>query len=179
MMTSSLHPPLRPRSGNVLHVLGIVRVSKADKDRPKDKVDRSRHDEPSLEDQSALLRDWLLKSYGKAYQLDIIGSTGSGEFLEREESARANAAVESGRYDLVLTEDLGRIFRRVHAFLYCELCEDIDTRLIALNDGVDTGRDDWRSAAIFAVMRHEMYNRDTAARIRRTLRNRFTQGGVC
>ena len=33
-------------------------------------------------------------------------------------------------------------------------------------------------AAFFAVMRHETYNRDTARRIRRSLRNRFSQGGI-
>jgi len=31
---------------------------------------------------------------------------------------------------------------------------------------------------MFAAMRHEAYNKDTAKRIRRTLRNRFNQGGV-
>src|SRR5262249_15587203 len=59
-----------------------------------------------------------------------------------------------------------------------ENCEDHDTRLIALNDHVDTGREDWRLGSFFAVMRHEAYNKDTANRIRRTLRNRFSQGGV-
>src|SRR6185437_13632678 len=74
--------------------------------------------------------------------------------------------------------DLGRIFRRIHAQLFCELCEDVGTRLIALNDHVDTAQDNWRVLAGFASMRHEMYNADTAKRIRRSLRNRFLQGGV-
>lgn len=47
-----------------------------------------------------------------------------------------------------------------------------------MNDFLDTGRDDWRLCAVFAAMRHEMYNADTAKRIRRTLRNRFMTGGV-
>ena len=41
---------------------------------------------------------------------------------------------------------------------------------------VDTGNDGWRLSAFFAAMRHEMHNADTGKRIRRTQRNRFTQG---
>lgn len=176
-MTLSLFPPLQVPDGEILRVLGIARVSKSDKD--KIHGVKGKHDEPSLDDQEALLRRWLDRNYGKPYELTMIASTGSGECLDREESARATAAIESRRYHLSLTEDLGRIFRRIHAYLFCETCEDSNTRLIALNDfGVDTGREDWRMAAFFAVMRHESYNRDTAARIRRSLRNRFVQGGI-
>jgi site-specific DNA recombinase len=178
---SHLDPPLQPRNGAVLQVLAIVRVSKEDEDRDKTEDDgnQQKYKERSLADQEALLRDWLEKNYGKPYNLVVNRSTGSGECVDREESLQARADVKSGQYDLVLTEDLGRIFRRAHAFLFCEHCKDYDTRLIALNDHVDTGRVDWRFAACFAVFRHEAYNSDTAARIRRSLRNRFTQGGIC
>src|SRR4029079_11244546 len=64
------------------------------------------------------------------------------------------------------------------AFLFCEAAEDIGTRLIAINDHIDTGRDDWRLHAFFASMRHEMYNADTAKRIRRTQRSRIMNGGM-
>ncbi len=61
---------------------------------------------------------------------------------------------------------------------FCESCEDSDTRLLAINDSIDTTRDDWRTNAWFATFKHESGNKDTANRIRRTLRNRFSQGGV-
>ena len=60
---------------------------------------------------------------------------------EREEYLQLIEMVESGEYDLVLTEDLGRIVRRIHAHLFCELCADHGTRLIALNDHVDTSEE--------------------------------------
>lgn len=44
-----------------------------------------------------------------------MGSRGSGEWLEREEYLQLIAMVESEQYDLVITEDLGRIVRRIHA----------------------------------------------------------------
>jgi len=161
-----LQPPLVPRAGQLLQVLGIARIS------------TEHQDQRSLADQEALYRCWLDQYAGRPYHLQMIAGRGSGECLDREEARQARAAVESGRVDLVIAEDLGRIFRRIHAQLFCELCEDYETRLIALNDQVDTAQDNWRIMAGFASMRHEMYNADTANRILRTLRNRFQQRGI-
>lgn len=165
-MRSVIDPPLVPKQGNVLKVLGITRVSKA-----KDGA-------TSNADQHALLERWLNDHAGMPFELTTIAGEGSGEVLDRTELLQAAEMVESGVYDVVLHEDLGRVSRRMYAFTFCELCEDHDARLIAINDHVDTGSPDWRLNAFFAVMRHETYNRDTAARIRRSLRNRFLQGGV-
>jgi DNA invertase Pin-like site-specific DNA recombinase len=155
-----------PRDGQTLKVLGIARIS------------TEHQDALSLADQEALYRCWLDQHAGLPYHLTMIAGRGSGECLDRKEARQAEAEVESGTYDLVIAEDLGRIFRRVHAQLFCELCEDVDTRLVAIHDHVDTGRDDWRLHAFFATMRHEMYNADTAKRIRRSQRHRFQEGGV-
>ena len=158
--------PLRARDGQTLRVLGIARISSV------------HQDERSLADQEALYREWLDRNYDGPYELTMIASQGSGEYLERAELLRAYELVESGQFDLVLTEDLGRICRRIQVIDFCETCEDVETRLIALNDNVDTAPDDWRLNSFFAAMRHEAYNRDTGKRIRRSQRNRFLQGGM-
>jgi DNA invertase Pin-like site-specific DNA recombinase len=162
----SLQPPLTPRIGRILKVLGIARIS-------------TEHQDPlSLDDQEALLRDWLEKSSAVPFELVTIAEQGSGECLDRAGITRAQDLVRSGTFDLVLAEDLGRIYRRVHAQQFAELCEDHGTRLITLNDSIDTAQPNWRVLAGFASMRHEMYNADTAQRIRRSHRNRFANGGV-
>jgi site-specific DNA recombinase len=107
-----------------------------------------------------------------------ISSQGSGEVLDRQELRDLEDLIQSGTIDVVVVEDLGRICRRIEAFSICELCEDFGVRLIAINDNIDTYTDGWRLNAFFASMRHEMYNADTAKRIRRSLRNRFQSGGV-
>lgn len=165
-MVSQLQPALVARNGHQLAVLGIARIS------------TDHQNALSLEDQQALYHRWLTDHTDWPYQLTMISGRGSGECLDREEALRASNEVESGTYDLVIAEDLGRIFRRIHAQLFCELCEDVGTRLIALNDHVDTAQDNWRVLAGFASMRHEMYNSDTSKRIRRSLRHRFERGGV-
>jgi hypothetical protein len=109
----------------------------------------------------------------------VIAGQGSGESLEREEYIRAIELVESGRIDLVLTEDLGRICRRVHAHIFCETCEDNGTRLYCPQR---SGRHCSRRMAIgIPFSRSCVMKRITGIRLsvfRRTLRNRFIQGGV-
>jgi DNA invertase Pin-like site-specific DNA recombinase len=162
----TLQPPLFARNGRQLKIIAICRISTVNQD------------ERSLSDQEAVYRKWVANHTNLPFDMEVSASQGSGECLDGAEYLHAIELVESRKFDLVITEDLGRICRRVHAHIFCENCEDHETRLIALNDHVDTGRDDWRLGSFFAVMRHETYNRDTSLRIRRSLRNRFSQGGV-
>jgi DNA invertase Pin-like site-specific DNA recombinase len=165
-MASPLEPPLRPRQGVILNVLGICRIST---------VHQDLH---SLDDQEALLRRFIAQHYDGSVNFRFIKSQDSGEYLDREELFQAEEQIEKRQHDVVICEDLARICRRHHAVSVCELCEDKDTRLIALNDNIDTARSDWRMNAMFSAFKHESYNKDTSQRIRRTLRNRFTQGGI-
>src|SRR5262249_47219893 len=109
-MSSRLDPPLLARNGHLLKVLGIARISTV------------HQDALSLEDQEALYRSWLQQHVDGPFDLTMIAGQGSGESLERQEIAEAEGEIETGTYDLVIAEDLGRIFRRVHAHLFCELC---------------------------------------------------------
>lgn len=166
MSVNPLSPPLTPRRGVTLAVLIICRVSTVNQD-PR-----------SLADQEALLRRYLDEHFDGQVAVHVIASQGSGEYLDRRELAEAEEKVESRAFDLVLAEDLGRVCRRNYAVYFCELAEDHDTRLIAVNDHIDTGRDDWRMNAMFSAFKHESANKDTSLRIRRTMRHRFTQGGI-
>jgi site-specific DNA recombinase len=165
-MTNHLDPPLVPRDGRELHVLGICRIS------------TEHQDERSLDDQEALLRRYVQEHHEGRVHWRFLSTRGSGEYLDREELRLAEEIIESRTVDLVVAEDLARICRRMKAYEICETAQDCGTRLIAVNDNVDTARDDWRLGAIFGAYRHESYTRDTGKRIRRTLRNRFAQGGV-
>lgn len=161
----TLNPELVARNGRVLRVIVVCRIS------------TEHQDERSLQDQEALYRSWLSKHWDGAVEVEVLASQGSGESLVRDDYFRLIALVESRKFDLVISEDLGRICRRVHAHLFCELCQDASTRCIALNDHVDTALDNWTLSSFFAVMRHETYNADTSQRIRRSKRNRFINGG--
>jgi site-specific DNA recombinase len=160
-----LIPPLAPCNGPFLRVISIDRISTKNQD-PK-----------SNDDQEALMHRWIADRYEGEVKWTRITGQGSGERIDRHQVRDAEDLVESGRFDLVIMEDLGRHLRRSQAIGFCELCEDHDTRLIAINDGIDTAGS-WRLHAFFAAIKHEQFNKETSERIKRTLRNRFVNGGV-
>jgi site-specific DNA recombinase len=158
--------PLAPRRGSELLVLIIARISTVHQNLR------------SLGDQIALCEKYVRDRYPGPVRFVHIQGQGSGELLDRQDLADAEAAVESRLYDLVVVEDLGRVCRRNRAIDFCEQCEDVGTRLIAINDSIDTARDDWRLSAFFASFKHESGNKDTSNRIRRSLKHRFGKGEV-
>lgn len=165
----NLTPPLQPRNGHTLEILLVCRVSDPGP---------GKQDIRSLDDQEAAHRIWITARTELPFNITVLAGSGSGECLERDEYKRLIELIESNCFDLVLCEDLGRIVRRIHAHLICELCVDHGVRLIAVNDPLDTAQDGWQDKSIFAAWHHERSNRDTSNRIKRTLRNRFMQGGV-
>ena len=158
----------RPKNGHTLKVIGVGRIS------------TDHQDELSLGDQEALYREHLRRILpeGTKFELTVIKSRGSGQILDRAEFIQLCEMVESGEYDIVIAEDLGRIVRRMRAYIFCEEAEDAATRVIAINDYVDTKDEGWRQATFFASFKHESFCRETSKRIRRTLRNRFREGGI-
>lgn len=165
-MVSRLYPPLVPRNNRRLKVLGIGRISTI------------HQDGRSLEDQQALNRNWLESNYDGDLDFIAISTQDSGEAIDRVELQEMRTLVEANTLDLVIMEDLGRYCRRIHVHEFLELCEDHGVRLVAINDHIDTAIDGWKFLALLAAFRHESYNADTGKRIRRSLRNRFLQGGV-
>lgn len=141
------------------------------------RISTEHQDARSLDDQVAFCTDWVNKNLEGPFKFIIEKSRGSGENLERPELQKYIAMVEDGSITHVVCEEASRISRRIHTYLFCEQCEDNQVRFIAINDQVDTSKE-WRLNSIFASIKHEMSNKDTSNRIRRSLRNRFTQGGI-
>jgi len=131
-----------PKNGRFYKVIGVGRIS------------TELQDGLSLGDQEAYYRLCLDRKLGVGnYELTVIASRGSGQILDREEFLELCAMVESGEYDIVIAEDLGRISRRIHAIIFCEEAEDVGTRVIAINDHVDTAKEDWKQASILNYVR--------------------------
>ena len=168
-MSTSLTSPIVPRNGHTIKVLSVRRVSSPGP---------GKQDIRSLEDQGDLHKRWLKDHVHGTCDIKVIAGSGSGEYLGRAEFLELVELVETGQYDLVLAEDLGRIVRRMQAHEFCELCDDHQTRLIAINDHIDTGVDGWQDHSIISAWHHERSNRDTSERIKRSHRSRFQHGGT-
>lgn len=155
----------KPKNGRRYRGMAVCRIS------------TEHQDEMSLADQQALYRERLPQYLEGQYDLEIMSTRISGEILDRAEFIELSEIVEKGEYDFVICEDLGRIARRIQALILCEEGEDSATRIIAINDHVDTLETDrWRNNAFFATMKHESHNSDTSKRIKRSHRNRFLTG---
>lgn len=103
-MTNHLDPPLVPRRGRNLHVLGSCRIRTA------------HQDQRSLAYQEPLLRRFLRELYDGPAQWKSLTLRGSGKCLARKELARAGELIESHNLDLVLAEDHVRLCRRGNAY---------------------------------------------------------------
>ena len=166
-----LSPPLVPRDGHTLKVILPGRVSSPGPGK--------QNKEQSLGDQQDIQLRWLERHTDLPVSITVVAGSGSGELLDREEYLQLLELVESDKHDLVLTEDLGRIVRRVNSYKFCELCEDHNVRLIAINNhNVDTARPGWRDAAFFVSYFYEKDNADKSARLKERLRSRFLAGGA-
>ncbi len=157
---------LVPKNGQVLTVIRVARISTLNQD------------ERSLDDQLALLDRHVRMLYSGIVEYTDLATQGSGETLDRAELNRLEQLIVSEKVDLVISEDLARICRRMRAIDFCELCEDHNSRLIAINDRVDTAEAGWRDGAFMSSWHHERSNTDTSNRIKRSLRNRFQVGKI-
>jgi site-specific DNA recombinase len=160
-----LNPPLTPRDGRTLQVVEVCRISTVNQDRQ------------SLADQSALCRRYVESHYDGPVQWHSISHQGSGENIVSKELRELEDLRDSGTIDLIVTEDLARIMRRSRASTFCEECEDVNVRLIAVNENLDTAQEGWQLNALFSAFKGEQSNKDTSKRIKRSLDNRFVQGG--
>ena len=98
----------QPKDGTEFEVIGVARIS------------TKNQDELSLEDQEALFRQWLDREYGAGnYKLRVVAYRESGQILDSHEFLELCERMATGRYDLVIAEDLSRIIRRMQAFIFC------------------------------------------------------------
>ena len=168
-MRRRLSAPLRAKDGRKVQVIAVARVSSPGK---------GKQDIRSNDDQEAMLRSVVAENVdGLNFDIKVIAGTGSGEDVTRPDLLQLRAEIKTGKYDVVITEDFSRIARRLMVIGICELCLDHGTRLIALNDNVDTDQAGWMDSAFFSAYHAERSNRDTSDRIKRTNSNRLKDGG--
>jgi site-specific DNA recombinase len=161
------HDYSSPKNGAHFRVLIFGRIS------------TDNQDEKSLEDQEQYVLQHLNRIMpGQKFEIKTIAGQGSGQLLDRAEFLQLCELVTSGKYDIVIAEDLARILRRFQVVPFLEEAEDSGTRVIAINDFLDTKDENWQQTAFFAAYKHSSFCQETSRRIRRTLRNRFINGGI-
>jgi DNA invertase Pin-like site-specific DNA recombinase len=116
---------------------------------------------------------------GPPPRIRCLGEQASGMKTDRTTLLVAYELIESGWPDLVIAEDLSRIFRNPRwLYAFVQDCVDARVRLIAPGDNFDTTDENWELALSIAALRHGMHITDTRRRVGRSSRHPFEAGGM-
>jgi site-specific DNA recombinase len=160
--------PLIPKDPNgPLRVLVIGRISTVHQDKE------------NIEASYRYVQDYLQQIYHGPLHLKHLGEQASGMRTDRATILEAEAEVDTGTWDLVITEDLARLYRNPRfQYVFVQNAVDTDTRVICIGDNLDTADDNWEVSLGAAALRHGLHVPDTRRRVRRTATHAFHRGGM-
>ena len=98
---------------------------------------------------------------------------------DRATIRRAEELITCGRIDLVIAEDLSRIYRNPRLqYDFVQNAVDNGCRVVCIADNLDTGTEHWEVMLGAAAFRHGMFIPDVRRRVRRTATHAFHNGGM-
>ncbi|HNO78103.1 MAG TPA: recombinase family protein [Phycisphaerae bacterium] len=134
----------------------------------------------SIGDQVAICRKRLdALGLGDVEIIVVKDEAISGEHARRPGIDRVWDLIESGGCDVIIAEDLSRLYRHsTRAMELIEAAVDAGVRVIAINSNIDTEEDEsrWRMGSHFASMKAEMDNTETRKRIVRAMAGLWRDG---
>ena len=166
MQTTNI--PLVPKDPSVgLNVLVIGRISTV------------HQDVENIEASYRYVQDYLQKIYGGPMNIRLLGEQASGMLTDRATIREAESLVAGGKIDLVIAEDLARIYRNPrYQYDFVQNAVDTRTRVICIGDNLDTADENWEITMGAASLRHGLHIPDTRRRVRRTATHAFHKGGM-
>jgi len=145
------------------------RLSKGDKDKPKE------DDSDSIVNQKKILGRYAMDNC-LPNPIFFVDDDITGTTFKREQFQAAMALVEEGRVKNFVVKDMSRFGRDyIRVGLFMETFLDMDVRLVAIYDNVDSARgiDDLTP---FRNIMNELYARDTSKKIRAAFRAKGLSG---
>ncbi|NLX59273.1 MAG: recombinase family protein [Phycisphaerae bacterium] len=133
----------------------------------------------SSDDQIAKVRVWLAE-HGYPEPVGEFKDEGiSGEMVSRSGIDQLKDAIRTGQCDMVVVEDVSRLYRNTAALLsLVNLAAASKVRIVAINDALDTSaaRNDYLLKLVFSGYHHERHNSDLSERINRGKRSGWEAG---
>ena len=152
-----------------LRIAGYCRIS-VDEELDKDNT--------SIENQKALITDYVTRTFPKA-QLDIYADRDrSGyTFEQRESYQELRKKLFRHEYDILIIKDFSRFSRRTsRGLVELEDLRDAGLRIISIGDGIDfPTSDDWMQIQ-FRFLVNEMPVTDTSKKVKAVINNRQKEG---
>ena len=152
-----------------LRIAGYCRIS-VDEELDKDNT--------SIENQKALITDYVARTFPKA-KLDIYADRDrSGyTFEQRESYQELRKKLFRHEYDILIIKDFSRFSRRTsRGLVELEDLRDAGLRIISIGDGIDfPTSDDWMQIQ-FRFLVNEMPVTDTSKKVKAVINNRQREG---
>jgi DNA invertase Pin-like site-specific DNA recombinase len=130
----------------------------------------------SIKNQKKILEQYAIKNNFQNYEF-FVDDGYSGYTFERPDFVRMLELVENGNVETVITKDLSRLGRNyIEMGRYVDIIfPDNDVRYIAVDDGVDTAKED-NELVPFKNLFNEWYVRDTSKKVRKGYRIKGESG---
>jgi DNA invertase Pin-like site-specific DNA recombinase len=136
-------------------------------------------DVENIEASYRYIQDYLGHIYQGPVHITLLGEQASGMLTDRATIREAEDLIAGGKIDLMIAEDLARIYRNPrHQYRFVQDCVDMGTRVICVGDNLDTADENWEITMGAAALRHGLHIPDTRRRVRRTATHSFHKGGM-
>jgi len=166
-MPAPTHPLVPKSSTGELNVVAIGRISTV------------HQDVENIEASYRYIKDYLGRIYQGPLKIKLLGERASGMLTDRATIREAEQLVAGGSVDLVIAEDLARIYRNPrYQFDFVQNAVDAGTRVICIGDNLDTADENWEVTMGAAALRHGLHIPDCRRRVRRTATHAFHRGGM-
>ena len=131
----------------------------------------------SIVNQRSLLNEFARKNHFKNLQF-FVDDGYSGTNFDRPDFRRMEQMIENGEIGTVIVKDMSRLGRNyLQVGMYTDIVfPDNDVRFIAINDGVDSSVQTEFDMTPIRNFCNELFARDTAKKIRITLRMKGESG---
>lgn len=167
-MSANFIPPKPSRPDGIVRVISLGRKSKPNPANENESIEASMEDAES----------YLGRMYKGPVQILRLGEQISGMIVDRATLRQVQDLMEAKEVDIVLTEDIGRVFRNPrHMYAFVQDCVDAEVRLIAVADNLDTADPNWETALALAAVRHGFAVPDARRRVSRSAIFSFRKGG--
>lgn len=166
-----LSTPLITNNGTTLRGIVLGRLSK-----PKETEDAT---QATIESSYIPVDVFLDREFRGPKEIRYLGEQINGFVTDRATLIETWSLIETGEWDVVICEDLGRVFRNPrHQIGFVQDCFDAQIRCICLADQIDTADDNWEWMLSVATVRHGMHVPDTRRRLKRKTTYSFEHGVV-
>jgi site-specific DNA recombinase len=160
--------PLIPRHAEL--GLGVIIIGR---------VSTVQQDLENIEASFRSLEEIVAANYSGTPRIERLGERASGMLSTRTTIRRAEALIATKEWDVVMAEDMSRIFRSpISIMKFVFMAIRCGVRVITKTDGVDSADSAWLTMFHCNVMRHGLMVEDTRKRVQRTATHNFQRGGM-